>query len=759
MKLKKILFCIYVLLILVMAMATVIEKYKGTPFVVSSIYGSWWFSVLWAMLVAVGLVYIIQSKLRKWNIVLLHLSFVVILLGALLTHLTSYQGAVHLRLGQTTNEYLPMGDDMHNLSARQLPFSIQLNHFGISYHDGTSAVADYSSQITLIDGDERVAGTVSMNHIMSYQGVRLYQSSYDADGKGSILRVNSDPFGIPVTYVGYALLFFSLIAMLIDPKGRFRELLRSPLIQRGAFLVLLLLNASILPSSASTTTVFPKEVASRVGEMYVLYNNRVCQMQTFAYDFTKKISGKRSYKGCTPEQIFTGFIFWGDQWQKEKIIKVKGGELKRELGLDSYVSIADLFPSSGYVLRRLVEESYRDNHHDALHDQAIKLDEKVQLIVELKMGNILKLYPITHNGKTEWFSHQEIAYPKYVSSRDYRYMRKSFRHLYGSALIGNNTNVLQQVNEILAYQKHHAGTSLPTITQVKAERIYNQIPIATILFMFNLTIGFLGLFGVIRQLLSRNMCWLGLRYSVIESGMIIVLGLSFMVLTFSLVLRWIISGNVPLSNGYESMLSIAWFSMLITMLMAIRLHSLRMLITTFGFMLSGFFLLVSHISQMDPAIGQMMPVLNSPLLSVHVSVIMMSYAFLAIICICGLLAILLHVIASVKRETKNTIERQMKVLQVLSQIFLYPAITTLGLGIFIGAIWANVSWGTYWSWDPKETWALITLMIYALALHSKSVKALQKPLSYHIFMVLAFLSILMTYFGVNYILGGMHSYA
>ena len=196
MKLKKILFCIYVLLILVMAMATVIEKYKGTPFVVSSIYGSWWFSVLWAMLVAVGLVYIIQSKLRKWNIVLLHLSFVVILLGALLTHLTSYQGAVHLRLGQTTNEYLPMGDDMHNLSARQLPFSIQLNHFGISYHDGTSAVADYSSQITLIDGDERVAGTVSMNHIMSYQGVRLYQSSYDADGKGSILRVNSDPFGI-----------------------------------------------------------------------------------------------------------------------------------------------------------------------------------------------------------------------------------------------------------------------------------------------------------------------------------------------------------------------------------------------------------------------------------------------------------------------------------------------------------------------------------------------------------------------------------
>ena len=255
------------------------------------------------------------------------------------------------------------------------------------------------------------------------------------------------------------------------------------------------------------------------------------------------------------------------------------------------------------------------------------------------------------------------------------------------------------------------------------------------------------------------MYWLGLRYSVIESGMIIVLGLSFMVLTFSLVLRWIISGNVPLSNGYESMLSIAWFSMLITMLMAIRLHSLRMLITTFGFMLSGFFLLVSHISQMDPAIGQMMPVLNSPLLSVHVSVIMMSYAFLAIICICGLLAILLHVIASVKRETKNTIERQMKVLQVLSQIFLYPAITTLGLGIFIGAIWANVSWGTYWSWDPKETWALITLMIYAIALHSKSVKALQKPLSYHIFMVLAFLSILMTYFGVNYILGGMHSYA
>ncbi len=207
-----------------------------------------------------------------------------------------------------------------------------------------------------------------------------------------------------------------------------------------------------------------------------------------------------------------------------------------------------------------------------------------------------------------------------------------------------------------------------------------------------------------------------------------------------------------MANGYETMLVMAWIIILLSLLLYRRFH----IIMSFGFLMSGFFLLVSHISQMDPEITHTMPVLSSPLLSAHVSLIMMAFALLSLTFICGLTTVVLRF---VKKQAPKRFEEQAVSLQVLSQLFLYPAMATLGFGIFIGAIWANVSWGTYWGWDPKETWALITMMIYAVALHGGSLPLFRKPLAYHIYMVLAFLSILMTYFGVNYFLGGMHSYA
>ena len=269
--------------------------------------------------------------------------------------------------------------------------------------------------------------------------------------------------------------------------------------------------------------------------------------------------------------------------------------------------------------------------------------------------------------------------------------------------------------------------------------------------MVNLTLGFLCLFISIYQL-TRSKVKGRKSVALWNVFALVVLGISFLALSFALALRWIVSGTVPMSNGYETMLFMAWSVMLLTFIAYRRFH----IILTFGFLMSGFFLLVSHISQMDPQISHLMPVLASPLLSIHVSVIMMSYALLSLTFICGLMALLLIV---VRGKHAERLKEQLQSLQLLSQLFLYPAITTMGLGIFIGAIWANVSWGTYWSWDPKETWALITLMVYAVALHRKTIPALGKPINYHVFMVFAFLTILMTYFGVNYFLGGMHSYA
>lgn len=315
------------------------------------------------------------------------------------------------------------------------------------------------------------------------------------------------------------------------------------------------------------------------------------------------------------------------------------------------------------------------------------------------------------------------------------YIRNVFSLLNGDVKAGNTSRVNEFFVKMKKYQEVSSGNSLPTATQYKAERINNAFPFATILFMANLTLGFIALFYTIYRMTKKR------EIKALNIALPILLCVSFFALTSGLALRWIISGNIPMSNGYESMLTVAWFVMLISILMQLRIH----IVMVFGFLISGFFLQVSHINQMDPAIGQMMPVLNSPLLSIHVSIIMMSYALLSLTFICGIMGICMRFHGEELRD--------------LSRLFLYPALTTMGFGIFIGAIWANVSWGNYWSWDSKETWALITFMIYAVVVHTQSLPVFRKPLVYHIYITLAFLSIAMTYFGVNYFLTGMHSYA
>lgn len=727
--LNKILFTLYPLVILAMAASTVVEKYCGTEFVSTYFYGSWWFSLLWALLAAAAIAYIIISHLRRWNILLLHISLIIILAGALLTHLTSFKGGIHLRVGETSDEYYKTDNNMSDMKKEHLPFKLRLDAFNIQYHDGTDAANNYMSHITVINGNEHFTGIISMNKIFSYKGIRFYQSSYDEDCHGSILQINSDPYGIPVTYTGYVILFFSLIWLLIDPKGTFRRLLRSDALRKGAFILPLLLCAL----SSSATTTLPMKTAGHLGQLYMLHNDRVCQMQTYAYDFTKKLCGRATYKGCTPEQVMAGFIFWGNDWCNEPIIKVKGGELKETLHLPDYISLNSLFPMGQYNLQVYVEEYYNGNQ-DKINSEAAKLDEKVQLIMELRSGSPFKIFPKTIKDQTKWFAPNQ-KYPSYISHTDSVRMQQVFANLYTSAISGNNARVNNIIDKVIQYQFSNGGNSLPSKIQVSAERLNNAVPFATILFMVNLTLGFIALLYTIWHMtVGRNL-------HLINISLSILLMISFMALTLTLSLRWIISGYIPMSNGYESMLMIAWFTQFIAILMQRKAH----IVLVFGFLLSGFFLLVSHISQMDPAIGQIMPVLNSPLLCIHVSIIMMSYALLAFTFICGIMGLCIR-------------SRALQ-LQTLSRIFLYPAIVTMGIGIFVGAIWANVSWGTYWSWDPKETWALITFMIYSVVLHKQTLPRISRPTVYHLYMTIAFLSIIMTYFGVNYILGGMHSYA
>lgn len=749
---KKIILILYVLVLISMAVATIVEKSQGTDYVHVHYYGAWWFILIWAVMAALGIYYIIQRKVKRASTWALHLSFIIILTGALITHLSAKRGMIHLRTGQPTNSYIIASDDGEGMKEEKLPFSLCLQDFEAKMHDGTQAVADYSSRFTVMDGNEKSEGLVSMNNIYSHRSYRFYQSSYDEDGKGSVLAINADPFGIPVTYTGYALLFLSLIWMLLDPKGGYRKLLASPLLKKGALGIALLLSVGNLQAAetgALDHAVLPKETAEKFGELNILYNDRICPVQTYALDFCKKIYGARSYKGLTAEQVLSGWIFYGDEWAKEPFIRVKSGELKSTLNLPDYCSVSQFFNKDmgGYTIGQYVQEYY-NGAQDKFHQQAADIDGKIQLIMDLRQGVSLKVLPYTFTknvrasknhpfikaGTTTWFSPTDKL-PYAVEKQHALYITNVFSLLYGDVKAGNIDRVNIFFDKMKKYQQISGGNSLPSSTQYKAERINNAFPFATVLFMVNLTLGFIALFYTIYRMTKKR------EVKVLDIALPILLVVSFLALTFGLVLRWIISGNVPMSNGYESMLTVAWFVMLIAIFMQFRIR----LVMVFGFLLSGFFLLVSHINQMDPAIGQMMPVLNSPLLSMHVSIIMMSYALLSLTFICGIMGICMR---SHGEE-----------LQALSRVFLYPALTCMGFGIFIGAIWANVSWGNYWSWDSKETWALITFMIYAVVVHTQSLPVFRKPLVYHIYITLAFMSIAMTYFGVNYFLTGMHSYA
>ena len=655
--LKKTLFALYVLVIVCMAAATVVEKYSGTDFVRSNVYGAWWFSLLWAVLTAAGVVYFLRHRCKSWSGIALHLSFVVILAGAFVTHVSSERGTVHLRQGAYISTCV-MYDRHNQPHDAQMPFQMRLDRFDVQYHEGTDAAEDYVSQFTIIDHGKQYSGKVSMNRIFRYGAMRFYQSSYDNDMLGASVSFNSDPIGIPLTYTGYALLFISLVYMLFDPHGAYRKLLRLSHLKKGLMMMALLF---ALGSSSAEAHVLPKESADRFGRLMVLHNSRICPLQTLAIDFTKNLYGKASYNGYTPEQVLTGWMFYADDWMQEPMLRLKGAEMRDRLQLPEYVPVSQFFNSAmgGYTLGPYVQEYYGGNH-DAFHSQVAAIDNKIQLIMELRSGSLLKLFPYTNKGKTTWFAPTDDL-PNAMDREHQQFVRSICLLLGDCALASDYTQMDAVVGKMLKYQQKNGGASMPSDRRVAAERIYNRIPFATILFMLCLAMGIISfLYAIIRMCREDN-------------G----------------------ANNVGTDAD---------------------------------------------------------PVLNSPLLSVHVSIIMMGFAMLSFTFISGLTAILLRLVS-------RTAQPKMVQLQQLSLVFLYPALAALGIGIFIGAIWANVSWGEYWGWDPKEVWALITFMIYAIPLHARSVAQLRRPTAFHLFMTLAFMTLVMTYFGVNYFLGGMHSYA
>jgi ABC-type transport system involved in cytochrome c biogenesis permease subunit len=658
--------------VIVMAIATIVEKIHGTTFVSTKIYSTWWFSAIWGILAIASIARIITSGMQKTLTVLtLHISFVVILAGALTTHITSKKGYLHLRCGETARLYTEQSSN-GDMRTATLPFSVTLNDFNIKNYEGTTTHSDYASHLTFSTDEGSVNETVSMNNIAVVEGYRFYQTSFDRDMKGSILTVTYDPYGTGITYIGYGLLIVSSILVLILRTPRIKQLYKQLNGNRVLAIGCLMLVAA---TAFSKTPVVAREDAEKAERKLIVYNGRVCPLNTLAHDFCLKITGKTSYKGLSAEQLLLSLPMAPEEWSEKPLLKIKNKALKERLGISTDLArIKDFYESDGrYKLDILLNEQMskgEDEQDKKLVRSIYDVDEQISLVDAAVTGKLIE---------------------------------------------------------------HYKGNNPPSETRISAEILYNQQPF-TVVGALMIVIGLLVI--VIAEIIRK-------KDNAVKISVLTIICVFQLVVFF---LRWYISGNIPLSNGYETMAFVSLSTSLLTLLAIWMLRKQPFVcntVTIGGLMIAGLTLLVAHLSEMSPQITSLMPVLHSPWLTTHVSLIMVSYslfAFMAVIAAVDL----------VKRDAR---------LDALNRLMLYPAEIFLAIGIFLGAIWANQSWGTYWSWDPKEVWALISMLIYCVPLHVGSLPIMRKAKIHDIYLIMAFLSILMTYFGVNYLLGGMHSYA
>lgn len=736
--LKNLILVVATAIILILITATIVESSKGTAFVRQHIYTSAWFVVLWAALAVAAAVYIVLRKNKSnvsTSVLLVHASFLVILLGAFTSWTMAESGTIHLRQNETTST---MKDEEGK--TKELGFEVSLKNFNVVNYPGTDAPMDYVTMLTANTQEIKV----SMNNIGSFSGYRFIQSGYDSDMQGTTLGVYHDPWGIGITYTGYALLFISLIATMVSKKTRIRHLYRKALSLQGAkaWAVTALLAVSSFATSANAQEMvkIDGDIADDFGKICVLYNSRITPINTVATSFVTKLCGKPTWDGLSSNQVFAGWIFDVPYWETVKMIEIKEKKAQELLGINGkWASFDDFWDNyNNYKLDAPLKKAYKDGD-TKLQKQLRDADEKFNIIRMLYGGEMLKMFPYAgKQGHMQWFAPGQPLGNLKLDEKELVFIKKSMDYLAESIITGDKARAEEIAKKIYSYQHVRGKAVVPTKFRIYTETFYNKTNAQRLPVMLYLTLSLVLAIVSTLSLNNGKQKKTRLVSSVLTWVMLIHTSLL-------LTLRWYVSGHLPMSNGYETMQFMAWATLIVTLVMQKRFLPVKQ----FGPLLSSFALLVAMITDGNPQITQLMPVLQSPLLSVHVMVIMFSYALFGLTALIGLQGLIAH---HRKQEEK---EQQ---LAALSQFLLYPAVALIAIGIFIGAIWANVSWGRYWSWDSKETWALITMLIYSAPLHA-DIKWLRKAQHMHIYMLLAFLSVLMTYFGVNYFLSGMHSYA
>ncbi len=658
---------------------------------------------------------------------LLHVSFIIILAGAGITYTCGERGKIILKQGDNPSGNFSFSDGE---GTGNLPFKIALKDCGIEYYPGTSTPMDYYTDIEIFKSGHIATERVSMNNILSVDGFRFYQTAL-GDGY-SVLSISFDPWGITVSYLGYAIMAISMVSFFFNKKCRFKSLIKTI----GTVILILSSSSAMAANEAHVPKTFQQPLAKDFGQLYVYWGNRIVPMQTLARDFCLKVYGKNSYKGLSPEQVLTGWLFYYDDWKHEPMIKIKGEKVRKLLGITTgkYASLKDFYNRDGYKLRHLLS----DNLHDR---EYLAADEKANLISLICTGKGIKIIPVKESGNSMgWYSWVDRLPDNSDISMAWKiplYMERVAKE----AAHGHYNNADSLIRHIKKCQIESVGKQfLPGTVRFQSELIYNRLSSPLPAAIIALLTGCVAFVLFCRRIGKKSLC---LTDSIILWIAVSITCFLSLYLTAIITLRGIIGQHLPLSNGFEVMQAMAWICLLIAIMLMRRFH----IVLPAGLIISGLAMLVALFGESNPAISHLLPVLASPLLSFHVTLIMTSYALFAIM--------MLNSVAAFVIGSKNSMY---ETLANLSEILLYPAVFLLGIGIFVGAIWANQSWGRYWGWDPKESWAIITFIIYAFPIHRLSFPCFNRSKVRHIYFLAAFLSVLMTYFGVNYFLSGLHSY-
>jgi cytochrome c-type biogenesis protein CcsB len=654
-----------------------------------------------------------------------------------------------------------------------LPFSILLNDFHLERYPGSNAPSTYSSDVKVYDKElqDTMNYKIYMNNTLDYRGYRFFQSSYKTDESATILSVNKDPGRVP-TYLGYFLLFTGLILSLFSKKGRFQKLARKKYtiesVQQNfkatAFLFVALFlvtqNTSYAQSNHENISL---EHANKLSSVLVQdYQGRIKPLNSLAIEITNKVSKTTSLFGLNENQIFLSMTLFPNKWQELKFIRLSHEKLKAMLNIPTsqkYFAFNDIYDVDGnYILTPYLEEanSKKASKRDTFDKEVIKVDERLNIAYTVFTGGFLKLFPKQIDNNNTWLSPQSFKTQLDEKSKEYQTVKnlsdQYFQALKSSVKTSQWQDANTKLNQIIDYQNEYAKEILPSEFRIKAELWMNKYNIFSNLTLYYLLLGLILLGFVFAQIFKPT-----LQLNKITKGVLFFLSIGFFLHTLGLGFRWYIADHAPWSNAYESMVYIAWAIILSGMYFA-KASNLALATTS---IFSGIILFVAHLSWLEPQVTTLTPVLKSYWLTIHVSVITASYGFLGLSALLGFITLILMIILNSKNHNERffSILTSIKEARRINEMSILIGLVLLIIGNFLGGIWANESWGRYWGWDPKETWTLVSILIYAAIIHLHYVRGLSSNYVFATLTMVSYSAIIMTYFGVNYYLAGMHSYA